>query len=145
MNDSEVTVPPIVASNNTAKQLASSETIGFPGVASQVTAERLVASEFMASPSQSVLNDMISRFIDASSNEALKTTACGSCARETSLAECEEIALKDIPNKHHLIPHSPHAAHELVNGLLIYPAALGASKETMHLCDGCRNHLKKDV
>ncbi len=97
MNDSEVTAPPIViATSNIAKQLASSETIGFPGVVPKNTAERLVASEFMASPSQSALNDMISHFIDATSNDVLKTAACRSCARETSLAECEEIPLKDI-------------------------------------------------
>lgn len=146
MNNSEVTGPPIIiAPNNTGKQPALSETIGFPGVAPKDTAERLVTSDFMASPSQSVLNDMVSRFIDATNNEALKTAICGSCARETSVVECEEIPLKDIPNKHHLIPHSPHVAHELINGLLIYPVALGASKETMHLCDECRNQLKKDV
>jgi len=88
INDSEVTVPPIIiASNNTAKQPALSETVGFPGVAPKDIAERLVAI---------ALNDMISHFIDATSNDVLKTAACRSCARETSLAECEEIPLKDI-------------------------------------------------
>ena len=108
-------------------------------------AEQLVASEFLTSPSQSTLDDIISRFIDATGNAALETVACGSCAREMNKDECKEIPLKDIPKKHHLLPHALHPAHELVNGLLIYAPALGTSKETMYLCDECRNQLEKDV
>ena len=41
-------------------------------------AERLVASQFMESPSQDTLNDIISNFIDATGNKALRMEACGS-------------------------------------------------------------------
>ncbi len=109
------------------------------------TAERLIASQFMESPSQDTLNDIISNFIDATGNKALRMVACGSCAREMNMDECDEIAIKDIPNKHHLIPHTTHAAHELIDGLLIYAPALGATKETVYLCNDCRNQLKKDL
>jgi hypothetical protein len=107
--------------------------------------DRLVASDFLATTSQTVLDQIICRFIDATCNEALKTVACGSCARESRIDECEEIQLNDIPNKHHLIPHVPHPAHELVNGLLFYAPALGSANETVGLCNACRNQLKKDV
>lgn len=87
-------------------------------------AEQLVASDFMSSPSQETLKNIISRFIDATGNEALKTAPCGSCA-----------------NKHHLIPNTAHPAHKLVDELLIYTPALGPSGRTVRLCNGCRNHL----
>ena len=107
-------------------------------------AEQLVASNFMDIPSQETLNNIISRFIDATGNQALKTVACGSCAREMDVEDCDEMPLEDIPNKHHLIPNTPHHAHKLVFGLLIYTPALGMSGQTVHLCHECRNYLKKD-
>ena len=42
--------------------------------------------------------------------------------------ECDKIAIKDIMYKHHLISHTMHAAHELIDSLLIYAPALGATK-----------------
>ena len=107
--------------------------------------EHIIGSGFLATTSQNDLNKIISSFIEATSNEALKIVVCGSCARETGIDECEEIQLEDIPNKHQLIPHVPHAAHQLVNGLLIHGSALGLSNQTMYLCNGCRNQLIKDV
>jgi len=53
--------------------------------------------------------------------------------------------LKDILNRHNLVPHTAHAAHELTEGLLIYAPALGPSKQTIHICKECRNQLKKNV
>lgn len=141
----KIIAPLNVILNNPAEHLNASQTIEAPDAATNDAAEQLVASNFLASPSQSTLNDIISAFIDATSNKALKTVACGSCAREMNTEECEEILLKDIPNKHHLIPHTPHAAHELVDGLLIYPPALGTRKQTVHICNECRNQLKKDI
>lgn len=107
-------------------------------------AERLVASDFLASPSQEELDAIVSRFIDATGNKALKNVACGSCAREMNIVECNEIPLEDIPNKHHLIPHTTHPAHKLLNGLLIYTPALGTSKATVYLCNECQNQLKNN-
>lgn len=105
-------------------------------------ADHLLASNFLASPSQEIKNALISKFIDATANKALRNVACGSCARETSILECDEIPLKNIPNKHHLIPHMAHAAHELVDGLLFFTPGLGLSKATVYLCHECRNQLK---
>ena len=107
--------------------------------------ERLVASGFLTTTSQSTLDGIISHFINATNNDTLKIVVCGSCAREISADDSEEILLENIPNRHHLIPHKPHPAHELVNGLLLHPSALGAAKKTMDLCNGCRNHLKKNL
>ncbi len=107
--------------------------------------ERLLASEFLNTPSQETLNNIISDFIDATGNKALKTVPCGSCAREMNADESNEISLKDIPNSHLLIPHTEHPAHELVHGLLIYAPALGPTKKTVHICNECRNQLKKNV
>lgn len=107
--------------------------------------ESLIESGFLATTSETVLNQIISTFIDATSNEALKIVICGSCARETCTEDSKEILLEDIPNKHQLIPHIPHAAHRLVDGLLIHASALVSSKETMNLCNGCRNQLKKNL
>ena len=106
--------------------------------------ERLLVSKFMKTPSQEVLNSLVSDFVDATSNNALKTVACGSCARETNINECDEVLLKDIPNRHQLVPHTPHPAHELFHGLLIYAPAISVSKSTVTLCDECQNQLKKN-
>jgi len=99
----------------------------------------------MESLSQETLNNIISNFIDTTGNKVLRMVACGSCVREMNMDKCDEIAIKDIPNKHHLIPHTTPAAHELIDSLLIYAPALGATKETIYLCNDCRNQLKKDL
>jgi len=151
----------ISAPNDTVERLVTGQSAGFPNVASNDmevdeimgfssaapddTTEQLLASEFIISPSQETLNGIVSDFIDATSNNALKTLACGSCARETNINECDEMPIKNIPNKHPLIPHTAHAAHELVDGLLIYAPALGVSKKTVYICNECRNQLKRDV
>ena len=141
----EIMASNVQGSERTPVQIASGERMEFAGTILDDRTERIIGSEFLATTSQSVLNQIISSFIEATSNEALKIVVCGSCARETSTEESEEISLEDIPNKNQLIPYIPHAAHLLVNGLLIYGSALGLSKETMNLCNSCRNQLKKDV
>ena len=62
-------------------------------------AEQVLASDFLTSPSRGRLDDIISRFIDATDNLALINVMCGSCASEVNIHECDEILLKDIPNK----------------------------------------------
>lgn len=131
--------------NAVSNDMEVDEVMGFPNTAADDTTEQLLASEFIVSPSQETLNGIISDFIDATSNKALKILACGSCARETNINECNEMLMKEIPNKHLLIPHTAHAAHELVDGLLIYAPALGVSKQTVYICNECRNQLKKNV
>ena len=140
-----VTSPDAAPDDAAVEQFPATEYEAPSNAASNETTERLVASEFLDTPSQETLNNITSDFIDATGNDALKTVACGSCAREMNTDECSEISIKDIPNKHHLIPHTPHPAHELVHGLLIYAPALGSSKETLHICNECRNQLKKNV
>lgn len=107
-------------------------------------AERLLTSDFLTSPSQDKLDGIVSRFIDATGNLALRIVACGSCTREMNIDECDEILLKDIPNKHHLIPHTTHPAHNLIHGLLIHAPGLGNLKPTVYLCNECRSQLKND-
>ena len=136
---------PDAVADEVVEQPLATEVEASSNAASDDTMEKLLASGFLNSPSQETLNDIISDFIDATGNEALKTVPCGSCAREMNADECNEILLKDIPNRHHLIPHTAHPAHELVHGLLIYAPALGPTKETVHICNECRNQLKKNV
>ena len=107
-------------------------------------AERLLASDFLTSPSQEKKDDIISRFIDATGNSALKNVTCGSCARETNIRECDEMPLENIPNKHHLVPYTTHPAHNLVHGLLIHTSAFGNSNSTVYLCNDCQNQLNND-
>ena len=132
-------------SETAAERLNPSESMDIGEALPRNGTESLIKSGFLATTSETVLNQIISTFIDATSNEALKIVICGSCARETCTEDSEEILLEDIPNKHQLIPHIPHAAHRLVDGLLIHASALVSSKETMNLCNGCRNQLKKNL
>jgi hypothetical protein len=131
--------------DDNADYAAMNEDMANPDAAAKEVAECLVASQFMNSPSQETLDKIVADFIDATGNQALKTVACGACARESIASECTETPLKDIPNRHLLTPHTAHAAHELVDNLLIYAPGLGASKKTMHLCNECHNQLKKNV
>jgi len=85
----------ILAPNDTVEQLVAALSAGFPNVASNDmevdeimgflsaapddTTEQLLVSKFIVSPSQETLNGIVSDFIDTTSNNALKTLACGSC------------------------------------------------------------------
>jgi len=131
--------------NATPNDMVANKFMGSPNAAPNDIAERLLANNFVSSLSQEILNSIVTDFIDATSNKALKVVACGSCARETNMNDCEEVLLKDIPNKHQLVPHTAHPAHELVDGLLIYTPALSISKKTVYLCNECQNQLKKNV
>lgn len=112
--------------------------------AEMTIAEQLVASTFMSSPLQEMLDNIIARFIDATGNQALKAIACGSCAREMNMEDCDEMLLEDIPNRHHLVPNTPHPAHKLNQDLLIYTPTIGPLGQTVNLCHECRNHLRKN-
>jgi hypothetical protein len=141
----EYVMSPVAADDTTLEQIPMKKSEAPLKAASHNAVERLIASEFLDTPSQEKLNSITSDFIDATGNEALKTVPCGSCAREMNRSECNETTLKDIPNRHHLIPHAAHPAHKLVDGLLIYPPAMGSSRKTCHLCNECRNQLKKNL
>ena len=142
----EPTIPLVVGSSlDTADVHISNEISASSRAGLDDKTERLVASGFLATTSQFVLDGIVSQFIDATSNGALKAVVCGSCARETSIDECQEILLKEIPNKHLLIPHVPHVAHELVDGLLLYGSTIELVSGMIQLCNGCRGQLKKNV
>ena len=146
VDDLEVAIPLVVGSTlDTGGFSASRPFPASSGTGLDDRTEQLVASGFLATTSQSVLDGIVSQFIDATSNAALKTVVCGSCARETTIDECQEILLKDIPNKHLLMPHVPHVAHELVDGLLLYRTVNGLANGLIYLCDGCRGQLKKNL
>ena len=143
----ELTIPMVEGlSLDTGEICSSSDSVApSSGTGLDDRTERLVTSGFLATTSQSVLDGIVSRFIDTTSNGALKIVVCGSCAREMGIDECQEMPLKDIPNKHLLIPYVPHVAHELVDGLLLYGPTIGLADGMIQLCDGCRGQLKKNL
>lgn len=94
----------VLITNLTVRILLNTKRVFWSFLKGNDVAERLLASDFLTSPSRERLDDIISRFIDATGNLALINVTCGSCAREINIhvSECDEILLKDIPNKHHL-------------------------------------------
>ena len=81
-------------------------------------------SEFFRSPSQSVVEECISKFIDRTGNAALAMAICMVCARSMALSKTREVTVSSIPNVHLLVPHKHHPAHRLTNEMLLETAAI---------------------
>ncbi|KAF8952606.1 hypothetical protein BDZ97DRAFT_1768290 [Flammula alnicola] len=69
-----------------------------------VDVRRVINSDFMRAPTKETLDGISCRFIDATSNAALKCRACASCAREMESISMTEHLLRDVANIGQLEP-----------------------------------------
>lgn len=107
--------------------------------------QKLLDSDFMKAPSQTVLDDITVKFLEATSNASLKVASCASCARETEVKKLEDHLLSDIPNLQNLQPVEPHQAHELTQGYLLFMPAVTINQGVrVSVCGECLSALKKD-
>ncbi|KAL1762116.1 hypothetical protein FB107DRAFT_285550 [Schizophyllum commune] len=83
---------------------------------------------YLNAPSEEVLQSCQRRFIDRTSNHALKNWICGVCARERDHLgpdfEPSTISVDRVPNPHKLYPRQPHRDHNIYAGMLLDPAGL---------------------
>lgn len=103
--------------------------------------QSIIDSDFMKIPSNDVLDNCVSRFIDATSNRAMSQAICASCGRIRFNLELQTILLTKIPNPHLLFPSKPFHAHKLTNGMLLQEEGIVGDKE-VKLCGHCINSLK---
>lgn len=104
-------------------------------------------SEFMQVQSPAVVQSCISRFIDRTSNAALRMVTCMVCARDLEQETATDVSVKDIPNPHLLVPQIAHADHNLVHGLLLHNQAVHDAEKNSakgSVCHECWESLKKD-
>ncbi|KAG6818947.1 hypothetical protein H0H93_016947 [Arthromyces matolae] len=101
------------------------------------------SEHFMDLPDKDTMNKCMENYIDATSNSALSTAICVSCARRTWYKEMHHCKVGEIANLKLLVPRESHPAHELYEGRLLCPQAINRSGET-HLCADCERYLKQE-
>jgi hypothetical protein len=105
--------------------------------------ERLIQSDFMRAPSETVIKDALSSFIDKTNNAAVTMGSCACCAREWNCEDLYQYHVDNIPNRRHLSPSKPHPKHDLFNGALLYPPAINRDG-IADICSECEKQLKND-
>jgi hypothetical protein len=102
---------------------------------------------FMGLPSKEQIQQIHRDYRSATSNKALKTSICVSCARETPDADGSLQRLDDLDGIQNLKPKRAHKSHNLVNGLLLL-AELVQEDDEMGLhgwfCTECITKLNQD-
>ncbi len=109
-------------------------------------------SKFLDLPSADEVKECYRRFHQATSNEAVATSVCGVCGRESCNLEGGDsnisVDISELPNSHRLQPHEPHPAHFLIDGKLFDPKGVilteGAAPQ-VRICKECIGDLKKAI
>ncbi|KAG9095888.1 hypothetical protein FRC07_011019, partial [Ceratobasidium sp. 392] len=85
----------------------------------------------------------------ATTNAALEHRICAVCARRRLTAEAGSTRMRviDIPNRHRLIPQTPHPAHILTQGCLLELKACHGNEsnpltQSTDLCNECLDQLR---
>ena len=73
----------------------------------------------------------------------LAAGCCAVCARETKETDLTQQPLDQIPNSHRLQPGKSHPAHDIYEGMLLYPAGVKNHK-IANLCSECTRALNSD-
>ena len=105
---------------------------------------------YMQLPDSALVHKCYADFYQATSNNAVKVVTCAVCAREVSVEEhgVRVVPLVGIPNAHRLVPHCPHAAHDLWDGVLLERdgfVSLSKDKESVNICRSCYEDLDKST
>lgn len=101
-------------------------------------------SVFLQLPTRQQVDQCRSAFLAATSNDALKTEVCVSCARRLGTGSGESIKLDELPNRHQLVPAVPHFAHRLTNGMLLVAEHLSEANGVTEgwFCKDCTRALE---
>lgn len=96
---------------------------------------------YFTPPSIDVQKLSIRNFIQATSNDEVKSSICASCAQECLKKETTGIHLDDIPNHCRLQPHKIHPGHILTRGMLLYDEA-EIENDVVQICKDCLRDLQ---
>jgi hypothetical protein len=128
---------------------------GRPGVRRRVEEYRPVKarhtydqSKYLDLPTADEVKACYRHFYEATSDNALKMVICAVCAREVGVFDDNVSVLspQEIPNGHRLVPHQPHPAHHLLNGMLLEPSGVQyhdePARQKVNICHQCRSSLE---
>ncbi|KAH9001654.1 hypothetical protein EDB92DRAFT_1762266, partial [Lactarius akahatsu] len=76
--------------------------------------------KFLHPVSEQCRRDCISKFIDATGNDATATSICAVCAGHFFSTEIGAVKVSDLEQKNKLMLTKPHPAHVLTNGMLLH-------------------------
>jgi hypothetical protein len=104
---------------------------------------------FLETVSQDCRNERVSKFIDATGNEATAMTTCAVCAGSFFNKEIIEEKVSVLHAKNKLSPSKPHPAQALTYGMLLHntPSSLYANEHGVLLakvCNSCMSSLRRD-
>ncbi|KAI6098566.1 hypothetical protein F5141DRAFT_1066907 [Pisolithus sp. B1] len=95
------------------------------------------------------MKDIYTQFYEATSESALQSHTCAVCARECYVMEdgLSDIPLMHLPNAKHLIPQTPHPAHDLFKGKLLELSGIKVidGQHIVLVCQHCLDDLKKST
>jgi hypothetical protein len=100
-----------------------------------------MAEGFLKAPAVTTINECISRYIEGTSNGALRHVVCFVCAQELLQGETSPWAVAELPNATLLTPTESHTAHKLTAGLLLHVTAVDKHGRG-HMCKECERHLE---
>lgn len=124
--------------------ICSETPVTTPCETEQEIAERIITSDFLRAPTQEELDNVAAHFIEVTSNKAMETGPCGSCARETPNQDLISESLENAGYQELLRPASTHPAHVLTNGMLLYEGAVDMTNKQFKICLECVTGLKNN-
>lgn len=103
---------------------------------------------FFETVSEAFRQDCISKFIDATSNDATAMAVCAVCASGFFVQELYEVKTSNLKLKNTLAPSTPHAAHTLTDGMLLHITPLSNRTDAngvvfVNVCNSCMLDLKR--
>lgn len=100
-------------------------------------------TEFLDPVDDNCIAECITKFSDATGNEAMKMFICVVCARELEETLCKTINIDDIPHPNILHPPETHMSHILSNDMLLYSQHQALLTGNISICNACWDSLIK--
>ena len=99
---------------------------------------------FLITPSEDVIKECVSAFIDRTSNKALCCATCAVCAADGLKTNMRNIHVDDMVNKQLLWPPIAHNSHWLTDGMLLEQAGVTDDKrgQTLTVCAVCEKDIR---
>ena len=110
----------------------------------EIVEEDQDTAKFLELPTEERVKECYRQFYKGMSNAAVEMAVCAVCAREAGVQSDQVTVqrLADLPNSYQLIPHTPHAAHDLFEGRLLELS--GVSGGDVKVCGDCLKELRNE-
>ena len=104
-----------------------------------------VDERFFQDVGEDTRDQVLSRFLDRTGNEALLQVVCIVCAGEFFKTEAKECNLRNLEHKHLLVPSHPHPQHRLTLDMLLHEAAVYSRDGQLYgyICNDCLMEMTK--